>query len=202
MPGLVHPAPKIMKNARKIMKKPLVLPKYFAIIEEAKRRAFWSHEEVFTMVTMAQRIEELRTERGLSRPALSAALGFPKNAAEKFEMGRLTPTREQQEKMAAYFGVSMFYLRGESNDRTRQESWIDAAYNQEEPDPVPAPKRASRPAAQPARMGQEQSTVFDSLLGSKAFQELVRATVLEVLRSPEGQEMLSRTVRRELDRQR
>ena len=32
------------------------------------------------MVTMAQRIEELRTQRGLSRPALSAALGLPKNA--------------------------------------------------------------------------------------------------------------------------
>ena len=40
------------------------------------------------MITMAQRIEELRTEKGLSRPALSAALGFPKTAAEKFETGR------------------------------------------------------------------------------------------------------------------
>ena len=53
------------------------------------------------MITLAQRIEALRTERGLSRPALSQALGFPKNAAEKFETGRQTPTREQQEKMAA-----------------------------------------------------------------------------------------------------
>ena len=34
------------------------------------------------MVTMAQRIEQLRTEKGLSRPALSTALGLPKNAAE------------------------------------------------------------------------------------------------------------------------
>lgn len=29
------------------------------------------------MVTLGQRMEELRNERGLSRPALSAALGFP-----------------------------------------------------------------------------------------------------------------------------
>ena len=43
------------------------------------------------MVTMAQRIEQLRTEKGLSRPALSLALGLPKNAAEKFETGRATP---------------------------------------------------------------------------------------------------------------
>ena len=34
------------------------------------------------MVTMAQRIAELRSERGLSRPALSAALGFPRMAVE------------------------------------------------------------------------------------------------------------------------
>ena len=70
------------------------------------------------MITMAQRIEELRTEKGLSRPALSAALGFPKTAAEKFETGRATPTAEQQKKMADFFGVSLFYLKGESNDKT------------------------------------------------------------------------------------
>jgi transcriptional regulator with XRE-family HTH domain len=152
---------------------------------------------------MAQRIEALRTERGLSRPALSAALGFPKTAVEKFETGRLTPTREQQEKMAAFFAVSMFYLKGESNDRTRQETWMDAAYaDSDEEAPVPAPREKARPAQPSARPGQEQSTVFDALLGSKAFQDLVRTTVLEVLRGPEGQELLSRAVRKELDRQR
>ena len=40
------------------------------------------------MVTLAQRIEELRTARGLSRPALAAALGFPRTAIEKFETCR------------------------------------------------------------------------------------------------------------------
>lgn len=154
------------------------------------------------MVNMARRIEELRTERGLSRPALSIALGFPKNAAEKFETGRLTPTREQQEKLAAYFEVSVYYLRGESDDRLRQETWMDVAYRDEEPEADPVPKRAARPAVRPARAEQEQNTVFDALLGNKSFQELIRATVLEVLRSPEGQEMLARTVRKELDRQR
>ena len=33
------------------------------------------------------------------RPGLSAALGLPKNAIEKFETGRQTPTKEQQEKL-------------------------------------------------------------------------------------------------------
>ena len=65
------------------------------------------------MITLAQRIEALRTERGLSRPAPLPGPGLSQNAAEKFETGRQTPTREQQEKMAAFFGVSLFYLRGE-----------------------------------------------------------------------------------------
>ena len=52
------------------------------------------------MVTLAQRMEQLRTERNLSRPALAAALGFPRMAVEKFETGRQTPTQDQQKKIA------------------------------------------------------------------------------------------------------
>ena len=77
------------------------------------------------MITMAQRIEALRTERGISRPALSSALGFPKTAMEKFETGRQTPTQDQQKKLADYFGVSLFYLKGESDDPTRMEIWLN-----------------------------------------------------------------------------
>lgn len=145
------------------------------------------------MVTMAQRIEQLRTERGLSRPALSAALGFPRMAVEKFETGRQTPTQDQQEKLAAFFGVSVLYLRGENNDRIRMDDWMDGAFL-EEPAPAPAaPKRAPRPAA-PAGEG----SMFDAFLTSKKFQESLRVTVLEALRSPEGQELLAKAVRREM----
>ena len=153
------------------------------------------------MVTLAQRIGELRTERGLTRPALSAALGLPKNAAEKFETGRQTPTQEQQQKLADFFGVSLFYLRGESNDRTRQDSWMDGAWADEEP-AAPAGRPGPRPKAAPAAHGESAGAVFDAFAKNEAFRELLRTTVLEVLRSPEGQELLSRTVRRELDRQR
>lgn len=100
------------------------------------------------MITMAQRIEELRTEKGLSRPALSAALGFPKTAAEKFETGRATPTAEQQKKMADFFGVSLFYLKGESNDKTRQETWMDGDFvDDDEPVQAPSPSAPVRPGA-------------------------------------------------------
>ena len=155
------------------------------------------------MVTLAQRIEALRTERNLSRPALSAALGFPKNAVEKFETGRQTPTKDQQDKLAEYFGVSLFYLRGESSDRTRMENWMDAAYADDGPGHVPAPaapRKSVPPTGQSAGTG--QGTLFDSFLSSKQFQELLHATVLDTLRSPEGQVLIARVVRKELLRQR
>ena len=150
------------------------------------------------MVTMAQRIEALRTEKGLSRPALSAALGFPKNAAEKFETGRQTPTQEQQEKMASFFGVSLFYLRGETNDRTQMENWLNSSFTDETP-AVPVVKRpaAPRTVAQ-SSSGGEESPVVGAFLKSKAFQDMVRSTVADFLRSSEGQELLAKAVRREL----
>lgn len=147
------------------------------------------------MMTMAQRIEQLRAERGLSRPALSAALGFPRMAVEKFETGRQTPTQDQQEKLASYFGVSVLYLRGENNDRIRMDDWMDGAFLDTEPAPAPAaPRRAAKPAA-PAGEG---GTVFDAFLASKKFQETLQSAVLEALRSPEGQALLAKAVRREL----
>ena len=145
------------------------------------------------MVTLAQRIESLRTEANLSRPALSLALGFPKGAIEKFETGRATPTREQQEKIAAHVGVSLFYLRGESSDRTRQEDWMDAVpAGDGEYVPIPAPKpKRPKPSAEP-----QQGAMLDSLLASKAVQELLRKTVLDTLRSPEGQELIRKSMQK------
>lgn len=144
------------------------------------------------MVTMAQRILELRSERGLSRPALSAALGFPRMAVEKFETGRQTPTQDQQEKLASFFGVSVLYLRGENNDRIRMDDWMDGAFL-DQPAPAPEPPKRQKPA--PAA---GEGTMLDALLTGKKFQEALRGAVLEVLRSPEGQELLAKAVRREM----
>ena len=146
------------------------------------------------MVTLAQRIEQLRGEAGLSRPALSAALGLPKGAVEKFETGRQTPTKEQQEKIANYFGVSLFYLRGESSDRTRQEDWMSmAGAASPQPEPVP-PRRPKK--EEPAQGG----TLLEALLSGRQAQEQLRAAVLEVLKSPEGQALLAKAVRQELEK--
>ena len=147
------------------------------------------------MVTMAQRITELRTERNMSRPELSSALGLPKNAAEKFETGRATPTQEQQNRMADFFGVSIFYLKGESNDRTRQDSWMEGNFEDEEPVSVPKYKPAPVHSAPTSGSG----SLVEPMLNNPAFREMVRKTVLDVLRSPEGQELIARAVRHELN---
>lgn len=147
------------------------------------------------MITLAQRIEELRNERNLSRPALAAALNFPKTSIEKFETGRQTPSQEQQKKMSSFFGVSDFYLRGETNDRTQMDDWMDGAFMDVAPAPVPSV--AKRPAPVPVASDGGQSTVFDSFLGSKKFQDCLHTAVLDALRSPEGQEILEKAIRRQ-----
>lgn len=150
------------------------------------------------MVTMAQRLEALRMERGISRPALSAALGFPKTAMEKFETGRQTPTQDQQRKLADYFGVTLPYLRGESDDPAEGDSWLSGNVPAEEPVRTPAAPPVSK-KPRPAAV-QEDGAVFGALLKSPSFQALMREASLEALRSPEGQELLAKALRRELGR--
>ena len=153
------------------------------------------------MVTLAQRIEELRTARGLSRPALAAALGFPRTAIEKFETGRQTPTQDQQNKLASYFGVSLFYLRGESGDRTRQEDWMSGSMTAAEEEPVYRPAPAvKRPKPEPISGG--GATMLDALFSTKQAKDQFKAMVLEVLRSPEGQELIAQAVWKELAKRR
>ena len=154
------------------------------------------------MVTIAQRIETLRVQKGLSRPALAAALGLPRMSVEKFETGRQTPSQDQQAKLAQYFGVSLAYLRGESDDPSGTDTWLSGNVADEPAVPRPVPKAAPRPAAQVVQSsgGDGDGAVFSALLKSKSFQDMVRSTVLEVLRSPEGQQLLAKAIRKELGR--
>ena len=151
------------------------------------------------MVTMAQRIEQLRTEKGISRPALSQALGLPKTAAEKFETGRTTPTKEQQDKLASFFGVSLAYLKGETDDRTSMENWMRGDFGVDDEPEAPIVRAVSKKVSRPATPS-EGGAMFEAFRNSKPFQDMIRATVLEVLRSPEGEEIVSRVIRKELTR--
>lgn len=152
------------------------------------------------MVTLAQRLEQLRSEKGLTRPALSAALGMPRNAVEKFETGRQTPTKEQQQKLASYFEVSVAYLKGESDDPTSMANWMTTALSGAEAEPE-VPVRRAVPAPKPQSASGATGGVLAALLSNKAFHDTLRAEILEVLRSGEGQNLLSQIVKKEIDKQ-
>ena len=150
------------------------------------------------MTSISQRIEQLRNTKGLSRPALAAVLGFPKVSIEKFETGRLTPNQEQQKAMAAYFGVSPEYLRGESNDPTTMDDWLNGELPEEEPVRTPAAPKRTVVASVDSR--NNDPAPLTAMLKNESFQALVRETVLEVLRSKEGQQIIAKAVRSELNR--
>ena len=149
------------------------------------------------MTSISQRIELLRNNKGLSRPALASALGFPKVSIEKFETGRLTPNQEQQKAMAAYFGVSAEYLRGESNDPTTMDDWLNGALPEDEPGFIPAaPKRTVVAGAESRN---NDTAPLTAMLKSDSVKALVRDTVIEVLKSKEGQQIIAKAVKSELN---
>lgn len=147
------------------------------------------------MTSISQRIEELRSRKGISRPAMAAALGFPKISIEKFETGRLTPNQEQQKKMAEYFGVSVEYLRGESNDPTTMDNWLSGNVPEDEPEVVIQPKKTIVASAESSN---SDTAPLTAMLRSEAFRALVRETVVEVLKSNEGQKMIANAVKSEM----
>lgn len=145
------------------------------------------------MVNAAQRLEKLRDEKNVSRVQLAAALGLPRTTIEKFETGRLTPTKEQYEKLARFFGVSAAFLKGESDDPDDIRSWLTAGVPDEKP--ASAPKVApveTKLVAQSGGKEKEDSAVFNLLLKSDAF----KSAVIEVLKSPEGQELIRKAMKR------
>ena len=148
------------------------------------------------MITVAQRIEELRKSKNVSRQELAAALGLPKMSIEKFETGRLTPNREQLSKIARYFEVSLPYLRGEVDDPGSMASWLSGNLPEEEPVQAPLQRKAAKPAASVVSSGSGNGG--SALFQSEGFKAVLRQTVLEVLRSPEGQKILSDVVKKEL----
>ena len=152
----------------------------------------------------AQRIEQLRNQAGLSRPALSSALGFPKTAIEKFETGRQTPTHEQLQKLADHFHVSLGYLRGDSGENSLLDAWRDGPEEEQGYRPI-APRKqpktaASAPSAPEGKGG--SGTLLEAILSDRKFQQGVQEAVRAALRTPEVQEAIAKAVRRELERQR
>jgi transcriptional regulator with XRE-family HTH domain len=140
-----------------------------------------------TMVTLGQRINELRTAKGLSAAAVAAALGYPKGA-KKFESGRQTPTKAQQEQIAGFFGVSLMYLRGESSDPTRMSNWMEEL----PPEPEPYEPKFQQKSKKPTNEPQPKGAILNSLLATDQVKDLLRQIVLDTLRSPEGAALIKK----------
>lgn len=149
------------------------------------------------MDSIANRISQLRTKMGLSSIALSQRMGLARSSIDRFESGKQTPTKEQQQALADFFGVSIAYLRAETNDPTRQDSWMDMiieAHNEEPPvETVQAPRRKKADQTE-----ESEGNLLDALLMSSAAKQALKKLILDVLRSDEGQETLRKTVRDEL----
>lgn len=143
------------------------------------------------MVTLAQRLEKMRMGKGISRIELANVLGLPKMSIEKFETGKLTPSKDQQEKLAAYFGVSVMYLKGESDDPNDMASWLSGNIK-EEPVTIPSPVREK--PVKPKANDMEDGAIFNLMLKSDAF----KAAVLDVLKTPEGQKVLAQLIKQEM----
>lgn len=65
------------------------------------------------------RLNELRKKSGLSLSALGEEIGATKSAIGNMEHGRKKPSLDMVIALADYFGVSIDYLIGRSDDPTR-----------------------------------------------------------------------------------
>lgn len=61
-------------------------------------------------------LETLRVLSGLSRKQLGEALGLAERSIGRYENGESEPALGELRKMAAFFGVTVAYLIGESED--------------------------------------------------------------------------------------
>lgn len=69
------------------------------------------------MSTLANRIKELRTERGLTQEEFGKIFGIVKSTVSLYESGKSTPDDEIKKTIAKYLNVSLDYLMGVSNLR-------------------------------------------------------------------------------------
>ena len=76
------------------------------------------------MDTFAKRLKALRDERNLSQGELSQALGISRGSLSFYENNSRTADIEILYKVSEYFGVTLDYLLGKSDNRKPENSDI------------------------------------------------------------------------------
>jgi len=67
--------------------------------------------------SFTERLRQLREERGLTQIGLGARFRLSHATINRYELGRRKPDQEMQIQLADFFGVSMDYLLGRSDER-------------------------------------------------------------------------------------
>ena len=68
------------------------------------------------MATFSERVKALREEHGLSQAALGDIIGVKRFSIYSYEKGRACPEMKGLVALADYFGVSMDYLAGRTDN--------------------------------------------------------------------------------------
>lgn len=89
------------------------------------------------MAALQKRIRALRQERGLTQEEFGKLFGIVKSTVSLYENGRSVPNDQIKTEMCRYFGVSMDYLLGLTDDRSPMSEAVPAP-----PAPDPAIQEA------------------------------------------------------------
>jgi len=69
------------------------------------------------MENLSDRLKKLRGEKRLKQSEVAQSVGISVAAYQKYEYGNIVPKQSNEKKLADFFGVSIEYLRGETDDR-------------------------------------------------------------------------------------
>lgn len=70
---------------------------------------------------LAQRLKELRKQRGKTQQQMSETLGVLRSTYGEYERGKIAPPMDKLQALAAYFDVSIDYLIGNTNTRRKTD---------------------------------------------------------------------------------
>lgn len=82
------------------------------------------------MTTFAERIKQLRTERGLTHQQLADYIGVSKSTVSMWEIGQRSPTNKRMYELADFFHVTVDYMTGHS-DNSRPFHRENVAYTED-----------------------------------------------------------------------
>ena len=88
-------------------------------------------------MSFAERLQELREDKGISRKDLAASLNITVSALGMYEQGRREPNMEMLIRLADYFNVSLDFLVGRSFNEDETRRIIEALHLKNEIDKLP-----------------------------------------------------------------